>query len=86
MSKKLELQFTDLEGKTATISISDPIEPVVPSTVLAAMDTIITANIFTSTGEDLVAKKGARIVERNVEDVELGLSNEGSPGLPFHFH
>jgi hypothetical protein len=73
MSKKLELQFTNLEGKTATISIDDPIEPVVPATVSAAMDTIIATNIFTSTGGDLVAKKGARVVERNVADVELGL-------------
>jgi hypothetical protein len=73
MSKKLELQFVNLEGKTATLSIDDPIEPVEPASVSAAMDTIIATNIFTSTGGDLVAKKGARVVERNVADVELGL-------------
>ena len=73
MSKKLELQFINFEGKTATISIDDPIEPVEAASVSAAMDTIIAANIFTSTGGDLVAKKGARVVERNVDDVELGL-------------
>lgn len=73
MSKKLEMQFINLEGKTATISVDDPIEPVVAATVSAAMDTIITANIFTSKGGDLVAKKGARVVEHNVADVELGL-------------
>lgn len=72
MSKKLELQFTNLEGKTATISIDDPNEPVDQVAVSAAMDTIIAANIFTSKGGDLVAKKGARVVERNVDDVELG--------------
>ena len=73
MSKKLELQFTNFEGKTATISIDDPIEPVEAATVSAAMDTIIAANIFTSTGGDLVTKKGARVVERNVTEVDLGL-------------
>lgn len=73
MSKKLELQFTNFEGKTATISIDDPIEPVEAAAVLAAMDAIIAANIFTSTGGDLVAKKGARVVERNVTEVDLGL-------------
>ncbi|WP_017755294.1 DUF2922 domain-containing protein [Calidifontibacillus oryziterrae] len=73
MSKKLELQFTNLEGKTATISIDDPIEPVNVAAVSSAMDTILTENIFTSTGGDYVAKKGARIVERNVNEVELGL-------------
>ncbi|MEC1741779.1 DUF2922 domain-containing protein [Schinkia azotoformans] len=73
MSKKLELQFTNFEGKTATISIDDPIEPVEAAAVSAAMDAIIAANIFTSTGGDLVAKKGARVVERNVTEVDLGL-------------
>ncbi len=73
MSKKIELQFVNFEGKTATISIDDPIEPVEPVTVSAAMDTIIAANIFTSTGGDLIAKKGARVVERNVAEVDLGL-------------
>lgn len=73
MSKKLELQFVNFEGKTATISIDDPIEPVEAATVSAAMDTIIAANIFTSTGGDLVAKKGARVVERDVTDVDLGI-------------
>lgn len=70
MSKKLELQFTNLEGKTATISIDDPIEPVNAAAVSAAMDTILAENVFTSTGGDFVAKKGARVVERNVTDVE----------------
>lgn len=73
MSKKLELQFTNFEGKTATISIDDPIEPVNSASVSAAMDTIVSSNIFTSTGGDLVAKKGARLVERDVTEVDLGL-------------
>lgn len=73
MSKKLELQFKNFEGKTTTISIDDPIEPVEAANVSAAMDTIISANIFTSKGGDLVAKKGARVVERNVEDVILDI-------------
>ncbi|HHY73428.1 MAG TPA: DUF2922 domain-containing protein [Bacillus bacterium] len=73
MSKKLELQFVNNEGKTATIAIDDPIEPVNTASVSAAMDTIISANIFTSTGGDLVAKKGARVVEHNVMEVDLGL-------------
>ena len=73
MSKKLELQFVNFEGKTATISIDDPIEPVGAAAVSAAMDTIIATNIFTSTGGDLVAKKGARVVERDVTEVDLGL-------------
>ncbi|WP_102344806.1 DUF2922 domain-containing protein [Bacillus sp. Marseille-P3661] len=71
MSKKLELQFINLEGKTATISIDDPTEPVDPIAVAAAMDTIISQNIFFSTGGDFVSKKGSRVVERTVNNVEL---------------
>lgn len=73
MAKKLELQFINVEGKTATISIDDPIEPVNAANVAAAMDTILTANVFVSTGGDFVSKKGARLVEHNVTEVDLGL-------------
>jgi hypothetical protein len=35
------------------------------------MDSILSSNVFTSAGGDLVSKKGARIVERNVADVVM---------------
>ncbi|MBM6619119.1 DUF2922 family protein [Bacillus suaedaesalsae] len=71
MAKTLQLQFLNEEQKTVTISIDNPIEPVSPAAVDAAMDTILTANVFISSGGDLVSKKGARVVERNVADVAL---------------
>ncbi|RBW67309.1 DUF2922 domain-containing protein [Bacillus taeanensis] len=71
MAKKLELQFVNSENKTVTISLDDPIEPVDAAAVSAAMDTVITQNAFTSSGGDFIAKKGARVVERNVADVTL---------------
>lgn len=71
MAKTLELQFTNQEGKVARISIDDPIEPVDPAAVSAAMDTILTADVFTSAGGSFVAKKGARVVERNVAEIVL---------------
>ncbi|WP_047983384.1 DUF2922 domain-containing protein [Ornithinibacillus californiensis] len=69
--KTLELKFENADGKTVTYSLEKPIEPVDPAAVAAAMDTIIEQNTFTSSGGNLVAKKSARIVERNVQDVEL---------------
>lgn len=69
MAKTLQLQFLNEEQKTVTISIDNPIEPVSPATVDAAMDTILSANVFISAGGDLVSKKGARLVERNVAEV-----------------
>ncbi|WP_449540447.1 DUF2922 domain-containing protein [Ferdinandcohnia sp. Marseille-Q9671] len=71
MAKTLEMQFTNEDGKTVSISIENPIEPVDPAKVSAAMDTILSANVFLTSGGDLVAKKGARVVERNVESVEF---------------
>ena len=69
--KTLELKFENTDGKIVTYSLEQPIEPVDPTAVAAAMDTIIAENAFTSSGGNLVAKKSARVVERNVEDIEL---------------
>lgn len=70
--KKLELKFLNEDGKTVTYSLEQPVEPVVPATVKNAMDDIITQNAFTSSGGDLISIKGARIVDREVTEIELG--------------
>ncbi|WP_164667650.1 DUF2922 domain-containing protein [Virgibacillus doumboii] len=69
--KKLELKYLNEEGKTVTYSLEKPVEPVDPVAVKAAMDEIIAQNAFTSSGGDVVSIKGARVVERNVQEVEL---------------
>jgi Protein of unknown function (DUF2922) len=69
--KKLELKFENEEGKVVTYSVEKPIEPVDPAAVVAAMDVILTQNAFTTSGGNLVAKKGARLVENNVEEIEI---------------
>ncbi|MFB4168970.1 DUF2922 domain-containing protein [Virgibacillus sp. JSM 102003] len=69
--KKLELKFLNDEGKTVTYSLDNPVEPVDPAAVTSAMDEIITQDAFSSSGGNLVSKKSARIVERNVVEVDL---------------
>ncbi|MYL48905.1 DUF2922 family protein [Halobacillus litoralis] len=69
--KKLELKFLNDEGKTVTISLDDPVEPVDPAQVNAAMDAILAQGCFYSNGGDLVEKKEARIVERNVFEISF---------------
>lgn len=71
MAKKLELKFYNEDNRTVTISLDQPVEPADPVAVNQAMDEIITQNCFNSSGGNLVAKKEARIVERNVYGVEL---------------
>lgn len=71
--KKLELKFENEEGKTTTISLDKPVEPVDETAISAAMDTILEENVIFSSGGDLIAKKSARIVERNVEEIDIGV-------------
>ncbi|MDQ0257141.1 hypothetical protein J2S74_004587 [Evansella vedderi] len=71
MTKRLELIFTNENGKAATISIDDPIEPVNPQSVAQAMDTIIASNVFATFDGGLVGKRRARVVERRVDQVDI---------------
>ncbi|WP_078543533.1 DUF2922 domain-containing protein [Litchfieldia alkalitelluris] len=72
MAKTLEMSFSTVDGKTAKMSIDNPIEPVDVVALAAAMDAIVAANVFITSGGDLVGKLGARVIERNVEDVIIG--------------
>lgn len=69
--KTLELKFTNEEGRVVTLSLDAPIEPVDPEAIRQAMEQIIETNAVFSTGGNLVETHSARIVERNVEDIEL---------------
>lgn len=73
MSKKLELKFRNEDGKMVTYSLDNPVEPADAAAVNAAMDEIITQNAFTSSGGNIVVKDSARIVERLVEEIDLGM-------------
>ncbi|MFD2618605.1 DUF2922 domain-containing protein [Terrilactibacillus laevilacticus] len=69
--KTLQLQFENAQGGTATVSLDNPFEPVNPAAIQAAQTTILSQNIFNSTGGDYVKVKGAKIIERNVTDIVL---------------
>ncbi|WP_186578934.1 DUF2922 domain-containing protein [Aquibacillus kalidii] len=69
--KTLELKFVNELEKVVTISLDNPVEPTDPVAINHAMDVIIAQNAFYSSGGDLVGKKSARIVERNVADLEI---------------
>lgn len=71
MTKRLELLFTNQGGTNVTISVDDPVEPVDGQAVSQVMDTILASDVFTSYYGNLVLKRGARIVERKVEEVEI---------------
>lgn len=71
MAKTLEMVFENTEGKNARVSMPDPREDLTPQEVKTAMDTIVAGNIFKTAGGDMVKILGARIVSREVEELEL---------------
>ncbi|MGG3570920.1 DUF2922 domain-containing protein [Bacillus gobiensis] len=70
MEKTVELQFLDDLGKSVRISISEPKDQLTEAEIFTVMDSILTADVFFGSGGRLVAKKGARIVEKNTVDYE----------------
>ena len=71
MAKTLELLFLNMEGKTVKVNVDSPLDPVNQQALTAAMDEILASNIFITNGGEFVAKKGARIVDRTVTEIEL---------------
>ncbi|NNU91394.1 DUF2922 domain-containing protein [Anoxybacillus sp. CHMUD] len=64
--KTLELQFVNEEGKTVRLSVDAPRDDVTETQVASVMDVIIAANVFSSSGGDLIAKKGVRLIDTTV--------------------
>lgn len=73
LSKRLEPIFKNEGDKNVTIAIEDPIEPINPQAVSDVMEIIVANDVFTSHYGSLVSKHGARVVERNVEEIEIFL-------------
>lgn len=71
MAKKLELIFRNEDGKTAKISIDNVVEEIEASEVKEAMEDIIDKNVFLSNGGEFVGISGARIVDTNIEVLDL---------------
>ncbi|MCA0150499.1 MULTISPECIES: DUF2922 domain-containing protein [Rossellomorea] len=71
MAKVLELEFKTETGKSAKLSINDPVDPIDTVAVKAAMDNLIATNVFASATGAFVSVEGARVVERNVTDYDV---------------
>ncbi len=66
--KTLELQFVNEEGKTVRLSVDAPRDDVTQIQVANVMDVIIAANVFPSSGGDLMEKKGARLIDTTITE------------------
>lgn len=68
-TKILRMVFGNEMGASVTISIDSPRDSVTPAEITAAMDTIISKNIFESNGGNLITKKDVKIVDTATNDM-----------------
>ena len=71
IERVLNLKFNDADGGSFNFAIKDVKEVVEDVVISAAMDSIITNNIFVSKGGELVSKGEAQIVVKETTDVVL---------------
>jgi hypothetical protein len=71
MEKSLLMSFINEEGKKVSLRLDGIREDLTELEVSAAMDSILSTNIFTSTGGDLKTKDLAQVVSRDVQLLEV---------------
>lgn len=71
MTKRLLMSFRNAAGNRVSLSVDDPREDVTDAEVKAAMQTVLTQNIFTANEEDLVAIVDATIIETTKTDLNV---------------
>ncbi|MBC7346574.1 MAG: DUF2922 domain-containing protein [Clostridia bacterium] len=71
MTKRLVLSFQNAAGRRTSISLPNAKDGLTAAEVQQAMQAIIAKNVFASTGGDLVAIAGARIVAQEVTELEV---------------
>ena len=69
--RTLEMDFNTELGRTQRIRIYDAKDPLTGAETAAAMDSIITKNIFTGTGGNLTAKIDARVIVTDSSSLDL---------------
>lgn len=67
MSETLQMIFSNFEGRNSTVSVTDPDPAITALGVETVMNSILTRNVFNTSGGDLVAKVRAQVVSRTVD-------------------
>ncbi|HAG10283.1 MAG TPA: DUF2922 domain-containing protein [Desulfotomaculum sp.] len=68
-TKTLRMVFKNENGSNFTLTVDNPRENITAQEIQAAMDTVLTKNIFTTTGGQLVSKQDIKIVDRTTNDI-----------------
>lgn len=70
-SRTLEMGFTNSSGKKVTIRVADARTDLTAEQVRNTMDLIISRNIFTSSGGDLIERASAQVVVRDSQELNM---------------
>ncbi|MCO5387319.1 DUF2922 domain-containing protein [Desulfosporosinus sp.] len=68
-NKVIRLTFTTVAGKTFSIALPNPRADLTKAEAEAVMDTIISKNIFITTGGELVGKRDIRVIDTSTNDL-----------------
>ncbi|WP_243120274.1 DUF2922 domain-containing protein [Caloramator sp. E03] len=71
MTKTLQMIFQNQAGNNVTISLSDIKDDLTSDNIKAAMNLIVSKNVFESSGGDLVALVSANIISRDVQQIDV---------------
>ena len=66
MTETLQMIFRNFDGRNTTVSVSDPDSELTAQEVEEVMDSIVSKNVFHTTGGDIVDKVRAQVVSRSV--------------------
>ena len=69
--KSLVMTFLNSSGSRTSLTIPAVKDGVTETEVSAAMDAVIAANVFTSSGGDLVVKQAAQTTERTITPLDI---------------
>ena len=72
VTQTLKMAFLTQSGSRTTISVDNPRDNVTQAEVQAAMNTVVSKNVFTGTGGDLTAIDSAKIVDITTTDIISG--------------
>ena len=64
----LIMTFKNEDGKESTVTLKQVKEGITSAEIEAAMDVIISTDIFSSTGGNLVSKVKAQVVDKAIEE------------------
>ena len=71
MTKTLELVFVNMAGDKVTMRVADPRDDLQEAEVRTVMDQVVAKDVFTSSGGSLTGVAGARLVTRDVAELNI---------------